>query len=161
MDTNYQSRCRQLTPLSQEHKDGLLFVTRIRDSIGSISIDRLCQYTRWYWKTHIRPHFFQEEKILLPYLPANHPWAIKLLEDHANIRDLILSLDRAADLQSFKILCNVIDTHIQFEERQVFAFLEQTLSGKELNTIYTQLENHPVGDAEWKDVFWKKGSDGI
>ena len=158
MDTNYQSPCRQFTPLREEHKDGLLFVTRMRDSIGKVSGERLSQYTRWYWKTHIRPHFFQEEKILLPYLPVNHPWAIKLLEDHANIRDLILSLDRLADLQSFKTLCNIIETHIRFEERQVFAYLEQILPGKELNNIYTQLKEHPVSTDEWKDVFWKQAS---
>ena len=106
----------------------------------------------------MRPHFFQEEKILLPYLPVNHPWAIKLLEDHANIRDLILSLDRLADLQSFKTLCNIIETHIRFEERQVFTYLEQILPGKELNNIYTQLKVHPVSTDEWKDVFWKQAS---
>ena len=158
MNTIDQTRCRQLVPLSQEHEDGLLFVKRIREYMGSVSIERLCQYTRWYWKTHIRPHFFQEEKILLPYLPLSHPWATKLQEDHANIRDLILSLDRMADLQSFKTLCNVIETHIRFEERQVFAYLEQTLSGKELNNILIQLKDHPVAADEWKDTFWKQAS---
>ena len=158
MNTNYQSSCCQFIPLREEHKDGLLFVTRIRDSIGRVSSERLSQYARWYWKTHIRPHFFQEEKILLPYLPINHPWAVKLLEDHANIRDLILSLDRVPDLQNFKILCNVIDTHIRFEERQVFAYLEQTLSNDVLDSIYSQLNCHPVATDDWKDEFWKKTS---
>ena len=92
---------------------------------------------------------------MLPYMPANHPWAIKLQEDHAYIRDLILSLDHEADQQSFIMLCDIIDTHILFEEQQVFGYLEQNLSQQELNKIYTELENHPLANEEWTDRFWE------
>jgi hemerythrin-like domain-containing protein len=148
-------RSYQLTPLSSEHRDGMLFVTRMRQALDQVSIERLRKYTLWYWKNHIKPHFYQEEKILLPYMPAEHPWSLKLQDDHAYIRDLILSLDQEADKQSFKSLCDLVDAHIRFEEQQVFTYLEQTLTEDQLNIISIQLEKHPVAAEEWKDMFWK------
>jgi hypothetical protein len=88
-------------------------------------------------------------------MPADHPLAIKLKEDHAYIRDLILSLDHEAEPQNFKALCDLLDTHILFEEQQLFTYLEETLTEKELNMIHEQLEVHPVAGEEWEDVFWK------
>jgi hemerythrin-like domain-containing protein len=154
MDTKLTTRSLQLTPLSREHKDGMLFVSRIRQALAKTSIERLRNYTLWYWKNHIRPHFFQEEKILLPYMPAAHALAVKLKDDHAYIRDLILSLDQEAEQQSFRALCDLIDAHIRFEEQQVFGYLEQHLTEEELNSIYVQLEGHPVAAEEWSDPFW-------
>ena len=155
MTTLQHNRSHQLIPLSQEHSDGMLFITRLRNGLGKISSERLTRYTGWYWKNHIRPHFYQEERILLPYMPTDHPWAIKLQEDHAYIRDLILSLDHEADTQSFRSLCDLIDAHIRFEEEKVFAYLEQHLSEKDLNKIYGELEEHPVAAEEWQDHFWQ------
>ena len=154
MDTQQHTRSRQLAPLSREHEDGMLFISRIREGIGKYSIERLRRYTGWYWKNHIRPHFFHEEKILLPYMPADHPWAKKLKEDHAYIRDLVLSLDQDAHTQAFKSLCDLIDTHIRFEEEQLFTYLEQNLTEEELDEIYTELEKKPVDAEEWSDTFW-------
>jgi hemerythrin-like domain-containing protein len=149
-----KTRSSQLTPLSAEHREGMLFLNRIREALDQVSIERLRSYTLWYWKNHIKPHFYQEEKILLPYMPADHPLALKLQDDHAYIRDLILSLDQDADKQSFRSLCDLLDSHIRFEEREVFSYLEQNLSENQLNTIHTQLETHPVTAEEWKDLFW-------
>ena len=155
MNNQHHTRTPQLVPLSKEHQDGMNFLNRLREGIDKVSITRLCNYTRWFWKNHIRPHFFQEEKILLPYMPSDHPLAIKLKEDHAYIRDLILSLDHEAEPQSFKALCDLLDTHIRFEEQELFSYLEDTLTVEELNMIHEQLEVHPVVAEEWEDVFWK------
>lgn len=150
-------RSPQLAPLSKEHKEGLEYLSRIRRGLASSSPEQLLQYIRWYWKNHIKPHFFQEERILLPYLPANHPLAQKLTEEHAYIRDLILSLDRNADKHEFKLLCDLIEKHIAFEERELFTYLEETLAAIELARIQEQLDLHPVphGMGEWNDHPWE------
>ena len=144
----------QLAPLSREHKDGMEFVDRLRYGICHTSLDRLRCYAGWYWKNHIRPHFFQEEKILLPYLPVDHPLAKKLKEDHEQIRDLIITLDQESNAEYIAALADVIVTHIKFEEAEVFTYLEQTLSKDKLDNIYLQLENHPVSGEDWADKFW-------
>lgn len=132
----------------------MLFVDRIRSGLDKMSIDRLCNYTRWYWQNHIRPHFYQEERILLPYLPQDHPLATQLKEEHAYIRELVIALDNEADAQSFSSLCDLLDKHIRFEEEQVFTFLENTVSEKQLDTIAAELKEHPLEIAKWDDEFW-------
>lgn len=148
----------QLQPLSREHHDGLLFSWKLREGLNNnTSIDKLREYTGWYWRHHIRPHFFQEEKILLPFVPESHPLRKQLKEEHDDIKELILSIDKEPDRLDFIHLSNLIDSHIRFEEREFFQYLEQHLSEKSLTDIFEQLEKHPVSDQEeWKDKFWTK-----
>jgi hemerythrin-like domain-containing protein len=145
----------QLQPLSREHHEGLLFVSQIRQGLlNDTRIDKLQKHVRWFWKQHVRPHFFQEEKILLPYLPADHPLAKKLKDDHTEIRELMLSIDRDVDHYDITSLTNLIERHICWEEREFFQYLESTLSVTQLENIYEELNNHPVScTVEWKDVF--------
>ncbi|HEX7844857.1 MAG TPA: hypothetical protein VF476_03590 [Chitinophagaceae bacterium] len=154
-ETKPIKRSKQLAPLSREHHDGLLFAWKIRQGLNNNSpIEKLRTYTLWFWQHHIKPHFFQEEKILIPFLPVGHPLALQLQNEHAQIRELILHLDKDADKESFTILSDLLDKHIRFEERQLFNYLEEILSPEQLNEIYPQLEAHPVSCEEWKDEFW-------
>jgi len=132
----------------------MLFTTRIREVLGKVSMSRLYNYTAWYWKNHIRPHFFQEEKILLPYVPADHPLAKRMQDEHIAIREYILSLDQYAEQGSLRELCDLLETHIRFEEEEFFPYLEDSLTEKQLNNIHIELNNHPVANEEWKDKFW-------
>ncbi len=148
-------RSKQLAPLSREHHDGLLFAWKIRQGLNNgTSFSKLREYTVWFWKNHIKPHFFQEEKILLPYMPSAHPLAEQLKNEHAQIRELILHLDKEADKQSFTILCDLLDKHIRFEERQLFGYLESSLTAEQLDEIYPQLEAHPQSCGTYNDEFW-------
>lgn len=153
-------RSSQLQPLSREHHDGLLFVWKIRQGLDKgTSIDTLRKYTGWYWLHHIKPHFFQEEKVLLPFIPATHPLVVRLKEEHDYIRELILTIDKEAEVNDFIHLSNLIETHIRFEEREVFQYLEEHLSGLQLTEIYDLLEKHPVSSEEgWKNEFWLNNS---
>lgn len=148
-------RSMELQALSREHSDGLLFIDKIRQGLyDHISLDKLQQYVRWFWKNHIRPHFFQEEKILLSYMPADHPLVKKLKDDHAEIRELMISIDR--DLERYDLigLANCIEQHIRWEEEEFFQYLESNLSAAELKNIYEELNNHPVScEVEWSDGF--------
>jgi hemerythrin-like domain-containing protein len=154
MNNQISSRSPQLGPLSKEHKDGLEFVDRLRYGLCHTSLDRVRSYACWYWKNHIRPHFFQEEKILLPYLPADHRLAKKMKDDHEYIRDLVITLDHDCNPQSIKALADLLVSHIRFEEIQVFNYLEETLSEDDLNNINLALRDHPVAEGEWTDRFW-------
>ncbi len=156
-------RSKQLAPLSREHHDGLLFAWKIKQGIEhKTPLETMRQYALWYWRHHVKPHFFQEEKILFPLLPGNHPMVVRLLEDHDHIRELVLGLDDVADIRSLVILSDLLNTHIRFEERELFGWLETSLTTAQLDTIFKQLEKHPV-HAEvdpiaigWQDEFWLK-----
>jgi hemerythrin-like domain-containing protein len=150
-------RSEQLAPLSREHHEGLLFAWKIRKGLQyGADPERIRKFMLWYWQRHIKPHFYQEEKILLPYLPAGHEMATRLKKEHDHIRELILSLDKEADKNTFIVLANFISDHIRFEERELYGYLEQVLGKDELDVIFLKLEEHPVHFAEWKDEFWVK-----
>lgn len=147
-----------MQPLSREHHDGLLYVWKIREGLdNNTSIERLKDYTSWYWKHHIKPHFFQEEKLLVPFMPESDPRITRLKKDHDYIRELILAIDKEADRHDFILLANLIETHIRFEERELYQYLEEHLTGDQLTEIYEKLEKHPLPmNEEWKDHFWVK-----
>jgi len=156
-ETKPIKRSKELAPLSREHHDGLLYVWKIREGLkNNAPISKLKDYTVWYWKHHIKPHFFQEEKILLPHMPVNNELAKRLKKEHEDIRELILNLDQEPEKTTFGELCNLVNDHIRFEERQLFPFLEKTLLPDELSDIFLELEQHPLSCVEWKDEFWVK-----
>jgi hemerythrin-like domain-containing protein len=155
METQFKPRTPQLSPLSKEHKAGLLFIEQVRAGLDNVELERVRNYVRWYWKNHIRPHFYQEERILLPYLPCDHSIAVKIKDDHAYIRDLVLELDHGGDASMFRTLCDLLVAHIRFEEQHLFTWLENELSPDKLDTINKALQAHPVEEASWSDLFWQ------
>jgi hemerythrin-like domain-containing protein len=77
-----------------------------------------------------------------------------MIKEHQLIREFILGLDKEANKDIFASLATLLSDHIRFEERQLFAYLEQILSKDQLDVIFTQLEENPVCDDEWTDEFW-------
>jgi len=150
-------RSKELAPLSREHHDGLLFVWKIKQGLSNgTSLATLCNYTRWFWSNHMKPHFKDEEKVLVKYLPADNPLVSQMFDEHAYIRDVIISLDKDPDPNSLQSLAEYINNHIRFEERELFAYAEQTLTPQQLNEIYNELSNDSHCETEWKDEFWAK-----
>ena len=154
METQLKTRNPKLAPLSAEHRSGFEFVGQLRKSFGSIPVDRIRDYTRWYWKNHIKPHFYQEEKILLPYLPEGHPLASRLKDEHQYIRNLVLELDKGGDISLFCRFCDLLVEHINFEEEIFFSWFEQNLDSLQLTAISKELESHPISEIKWDDAFW-------
>jgi hemerythrin-like domain-containing protein len=150
-------RSKELAPLSREHHDGLLFAWKIKQGLANgTSVDTLCNYTRWFWTNHIKPHFKDEEKVLVKFLPADNALVQQMFKEHAQIRDLIIFLDREPDPSSLQLLAEFINNHIRFEERELFAYAEQTLTPEQLNEIYKELPNDSHCETEWKEDFWVK-----
>ena len=148
-------RSKQLAPLSREHHEGLLFAWKISQGLANhTALDTLRSFVLWYWKHHIKPHFYQEEKILSPHMPPGHPLLVRMKEEHEHIRELILNMDEEADKRTLVLLADLVNHHIRFEERELFAWLESNLAPGKLDQIFEQLEKHPVHDDTWTDEFW-------
>ncbi len=148
-------RSKELAPLSREHHEGLLFAWKIKQGLANgTRLETLCNFTRWYWANHIKPHFKDEEKVLIKYLPADNTLVKQMIKEHMQIRDLVISLDKEPDKGSLELLAEFIHNHIRFEERQLFAFAEKTLTPGQLNEIYFELSHEPRCETEWTDAFW-------
>ena len=78
--------------------------------------------------SELEPHFQIEERDLLPRLAAAGETALveRTLAEHAAIRQLVAALPQrgAGGLEEFAVLMNA---HVRFEERQLFAALEKLL----------------------------------
>ncbi len=149
-------RSGSLAPLSREHKDGLLFASRIRVGLmNDISLDTLKDYAFWYWRTHIRPHFRHEEDVLLPNFPPGNKLAQRMRNEHDMIRELVLCLDEEPDQRTLNLFADLIQDHILFEEKEMYIWLEKELTTAQLEKIRIQLEQKPlVLMDEWKLDFW-------
>ena len=150
-------RSKELAPLSREHHDGLLFAWKIKQGLANGTlIETLCNYTRWFWANHIKPHFKDEEKVLVKFLPPDNALVQQMFKEHAQIRDLVISLDKEPDSNSLQLLAEFINNHIRFEERQLFAYAEENLTPEQLDEIYKDLPQELQCNTEWKDEFWVK-----
>ena len=150
-------RSPQLAPLSREHHEGLLLVWKIQQGLRfNVDPERIRQYILWYWQNHIKPHFYQEEKIIQPYIPMENELVQRMIKEHELIREFILGLDQGTNKTIFTSLADLLNDHIRLEERQLFAFLDQILSKDQLDVIFTELEEHPVCNDDWTDEFWVK-----
>ena len=150
-----------LQPLSREHHEGLLFVWKLRQGLNNFTpLNVLKDFTNYYWRNHIKPHFYQEEKILLPFFNPTDPLALRMKEEHDYIRELIIAIGNEPVRQDIIHLCNLLDSHIRFEEREFFAYLELQLSEQELKDVHLLLDEKPVNDMEeWKEAFWENKPD--
>ncbi len=146
----------ELQPLSREHHEGLLYVWKIRQGLkNNTDLEKLRAYTGWYWKNHIRPHFYQEEKVLAARMQDN-PLVQRMQKEHDYIRELIIAIDRNLHRHDLGVLADLIEQHIRFEERELFKYLEEHLTADELTAIHAELEKHPVTCGDWLDEFWLK-----
>jgi hemerythrin-like domain-containing protein len=147
-------RSKQLAPLSREHHDSLLFTWKIKQGLNNKTpVQEISLYIQWYWNNFLQSHFSEEEKLLLPYLPATDDLAIQLKTEHEKIKKLIAGSSNNASLA---LLADTINDHIRFEERQFFPYLEKKLMEEQLNSIYRQLDEHPLCNEKWDNEFWVK-----
>jgi Hemerythrin HHE cation binding domain len=151
-------RSKQLTPLSKDHHDGLLFAWKIRQGLKyDADTNVIAEYVQWFWKNHLREHFREEEQILAPHLPADNELLKQMMEEHQEIEAMIHITENISDEAMLKQLADAIDDHIRFEERQLFPYAEKVIPEKELNLIYEQLPKEKVECEKWEREFWVKG----
>lgn len=154
-ETKPIKRSKELAPLSREHHDGLLFAWKLKQGLANNTpVETLVNYTRWFWSNHIKSHFKDEEKVLVKFLPEDNALVKQMFKEHAQIRDLIISLDREPDKSSLQLLAEFISNHIRFEERKLFVYAEEVLTPEQLNEIFDELPDEIHCETEWKDEFW-------
>lgn len=150
-------RSKQLTPLSKDHHDGLLFAWKIRQGLkNGADIKIIAEYVQWFWTNHLEEHFREEEQILAPHLPADNELLQQMFDEHENIEAMIHINENIPDGILLANLAQAIDDHIRFEERQLFPYAEKAIPEEELNSIYEHLSKEPVQCEKWEREFWVK-----
>lgn len=153
-------RSKALMPLSREHHYDLLLAWKIRMGIGKgISPERIAAYILYMDENLLKAHFEDEEKwLFLPLLPEDG-MCERAVQEHEDIRELIrqVCVERNTHNDLFIRLADAIDTHVRFEERELFPHLERTISKERLAELGKMIHaKHGDFMESWEDVFWEK-----
>lgn len=151
MSTKPIKRHESLQPLSREHHHGLLLCWKIRQGLQKeIALERIKAYVDWFWDTHLKFHFEVEEKYIFSILPTEHPMVQQALDEHLQIKDLILNQNNTQ--QNLESLEKVLNDHIRFEERVLFNEIQNIATPAQLSEI--DLHHNEIFTDTWEDEFW-------
>ena len=136
-------RIPELRDLSDDHHTGLALARRCRQ-VGrpnsAVSDEVLWKQVIEAFAAHLEPHFLIEEQHLLPALEAigEASLASRIRQDHSALRTLrdVESASRST-IQHFGEL---LESHIRFEERQVFEPTQARLPASALKAIAAACE---------------------
>lgn len=146
-------RAKPLQTLSREHHHGLLLCWKIRTGLKkSIDIERIKNYTDWFFKTSLESHFNIEEEFVFPLLGNDSELVKKALTDHRRLKRLF---ENTTDIKkSLSQLEEELESHIRFEERILFNEIQKIASPHELEMIMKLHSENSIYE-DWGDEFWK------
>ena len=139
-------RVNELRDLSDDHHTGLVLARRCKQAgraDSELSFERVWEQVLEVFSSHLEPHFQIEEKHLLPALEAigEDSLARRVREDHSALRALRNSEDTSrAMVERFGEL---LESHIRYEERQVFERTQNRLPLRALQAIESACQATP------------------
>jgi hemerythrin-like domain-containing protein len=154
-DINPIKRSSQLTPLSREHHEGLLFGWKIKQGLkNGTNINTIGRFVQWFWVSHLQEHFKREEQVLAVYMLAEDLQVDRMINEHQEIEALIHINENIVDEANLLQIAEAIADHIRFEEREFFPHAERSISPENLDKIFDQLSKEKVPSDNWKEEFW-------
>jgi hemerythrin-like domain-containing protein len=147
-----------IVEFSKDHHFALLLVWKIREGLKkSIEPSRITKYAINFFDNDLIPHFKGEEEFLFSKLSKENKLRIRAESEHENIYMMMDGLRKNPDdkdlLQKF---ADTLEKHIRFEERELYNYLQSTISESDLLKIASSLksrEHEP--DTLWTDAFWE------
>lgn len=152
-------RNEHIVQLSKDHHFTLLFCWKIRTGLKfNVDSERIKKYVQYFWKNHMQPHFTEEETIL--FVPVKDNAVQKALNEHAEIKKQVDVLTASAKVSNADLLklADSAESHVRYEERELFPHLENVLTENQLQEIGRQLQEtkHAVSTDTFTDEFWIK-----
>ena len=146
-------RIEALIPISREHHHGLLFCWKIKMGIQkNITIDRLQTFAMWFYNEQLKQHFEVEEKYIFPILGHKNKFVKQAIAEHRRIRELFNS--KVFTIQTFTLLQAELDHHIRFEERILFAKIQEFADVAQLKLL-DEIHVESLATEDWEDKFWE------
>lgn len=141
-----------LKPLSRDHHHGLLVCWKIRTGLKKgIDLQRIKDFTDWFFKTSLLPHFNEEERFLFPLLGNEHEMIKKALSEHRRLTRLF---ENNSDLEkTLNQIEEELENHIRFEERVLFNEIQKVVSEQKIQSMLKKDLENPI-EKKWADEFW-------
>lgn len=149
-----------LLPLSRDHHHGLLLSWKVSQGLkNGTPVSEIAGYVRYFWQASLEKHFREEETIVFRKMPVVHEGCLRAIKEHNRIRKLIEKIGNPAksSRELLETLCEEMNNHIRFEERELFPAIEVSLSNAELDAVGKALEKaHAHFPDNWENPFWTK-----
>ena len=150
-------RHENIAKLSRDHHASLMFCWKIRQGIKlDVSTERMVRYIQYFERQHFIPHFHEEEQIL--FAPLKDSKVQKAIDDHVIILRAVNEISfsgKENQQKELSKLADLVDEHVRYEERILFPYLEQKLSGEQLEKIGKGISDEAIKD-NYEDEFWAK-----
>jgi hemerythrin-like domain-containing protein len=150
-------RSSELVPLSRDHHNGLLLCWKIRQGINKgIDTDRIAAYISHVFDTELAPHFELEEQVLFSLIPEDEKFK-RASNEHLQLREIVLALrQHKATTDTLLSFANLLESHIRYEERDLFNYIETHIQTVQLRIAGEMIEQayKNACHIDWKDDFW-------
>ena len=126
-----------LVPLSHDHHRTLARARALRRAATgepAAAQDAAVAFAA-HFDAEMAPHFAAEERLLLPLLGPEHPFAARTLAEHAEIRARVDALRRAATPDDLAALGRLVAAHVRFEEREAFEEVQRRADPAALQAV--------------------------
>ncbi len=147
-------RSEGLKTFSREHHHGLLLCWKIRQGISKgVSFDRMKEYTDWFYKKYLQPHFEAEEKYVFPILGKEDPMVKKAISNRRRLDKLFLGNKKRPEI-ALSLGEEELERHIRFEERELFNRIQKEATAEQLAYIEKMYEEQEFVE-NTEDQFWE------
>ena len=139
-----------LEPLSIEHHYGLLLCWKIREDLSNnIETERIKDYTDWFKRNYLEPHFEIEEKYIFPVLGKNNVRVKRALANHRRLKRLF---DDTSEVnKALNRIEEELSRYIRFEEDILYNEIQSVASPRQLVEIEKHHQSIKFSDDEWED----------
>jgi quercetin dioxygenase-like cupin family protein len=170
-------RHQALVSFSHDHHEALVAARRLRR--GADAPDPIAAVTSFltFFAASAVPHFREEEELLFPHVvdaEVAQDLVVQALLEHqrlyaaaAELRELVARASDSGDVSGLmREVATLLETHVRFEERQLFPLIEELLSEQVLNNIEhatIHASNGPIWGAESEELnatllSWRPGA---
>jgi hemerythrin-like domain-containing protein len=146
-DNEDMLRDRALTPLSQQHHNGLALCVLTERALAAdrseASIQKVARKAIDRYEIELTNHFGIEEQVLFPLIErelGKMAMVAELLGDHRALKGMINQMRAAPSAELLEKFCGLLRSHIRREENELFQDIQQRLpkdalasAGKEID----------------------------
>jgi hemerythrin-like domain-containing protein len=143
-------RSEALKVLSHQHHQGLFAALQLKRARKETAAEARRAFLDFFEREGMR-HFRAEEELLLPayarHTEFDRPEIVRVLTEHVDLRRRGQDLEVGADPDpsALRELGELLESHIRFEERELFPMIEAALPDAELRQLGAAFARADVG----------------
>jgi iron-sulfur cluster repair protein YtfE (RIC family) len=153
-------RSKELQPLSRQHHNGLLFCLLLQKGIKKqTDLEVMQEFIQSFWYKDLQHHFELEENYLSPLKKQFYQLEEglnRMVSEHYTIKNIINEISINITYASVDELRSNLEKHIRFEERELFALIEEAITQQQKIAIGSLLSQEKEANCmNYPVKFWE------